>query len=222
MRYSSGQIWAIVAFASLVYLALGVVGVLSGANPLDVFWNLSSVVPVLVIGGVWFEGWGWRWQLLHRIRLVRTPVVIGTWRTAMESSWTNPETGAPIGPRTVYLVIEQTAISVSVRLLSDESSSELLHGLVTRRGSGQPLIAYTYRNEPAVALQRTRSRIHLGAAHIKIIGDPATALDGDYWTNRDTVGTLTSDEHSPHLAQTFAEALKLSYGPPKPVGIFGR
>lgn len=222
MRYSSGQIWAITAFVALVYLALGVVGVLSGGNLLDVFWSLSSIVPLLVIAGWLFEQRGWRWTWLHRINLVRTPVVIGTWKGVMQSDWKEEGSDTPIPPRTVYLTVQQTAVTVKVRLLTDESSSDLLYGLVERGSSGYPTITYAYLNEPALPLQQTRSRIHHGAAMIKIIGDPATMLEGDYWTDRKTTGTLTFEAHNPQIAQTFEQAAKLTYDRPRPVGVLGR
>ena len=91
----------------------------------------------------------------------------------MQSDWKDPETGTPIPPRTVYLAIQQTAVSLAVRLLTDESTSDLLNGQVATQPSGYPALTYTYRNEPALALQQTRSQIHHGSAMINIIGDPA-------------------------------------------------
>lgn len=220
MRYSSGQVWAVTAFAALVYLALVILGVASGGNVLDIAWNLSSIVPLLVIGGWLFELRGWRWQRLHP-HLVSTPVVIGTWRGIMQSDWIDPDTGKPIPPRTVYLAISQSAVSLSVRLLTDESTSDLLNGQVAKQPSGYPVLAYTYRNEPALSLQRTRSQIHHGAAMINIVGDPATKLDGVYWTDRRTTGTLTFGEHSPTISQTYEQATQLAYGQPRPVGLLG-
>ena len=87
--------------------------------------------------------------------------------------------------------------------------------------SGYPTISYAYLNEPALALQQTRSRIHHGAAMIKIIGDPATRLEGNYWTDRKTTGTLTFEAHNPQIAQTFEQAVHLTYGQPRSVGIAG-
>ena len=219
MRYSSGQLWAITAFASLVYLALGAAGVLSGGNLLDVFWNLSSVIPLLVIGGWIFEQRIWRWNWLHRLRLVSTPVVIGTWQGLMLSDWKQEGSDTPIAPRTVYLTVVQTAVTIKVRLLTDESSSDLLHGLVEIGSSGYPTITYAYLNEPELALQQTRSRMHHGAAMVKIIDDPAAMLEGSYWTDRKTSGTLRFAAHNSRVAQTFEQARALEYGSPRPVGV---
>lgn len=218
MRYSSGQVWAVTAFVSLVYIGLGLVGVTSGGG-LMVFSDASNIVPALVIVGWLFEQWGWRWAPLHQVGLVSTPVVIGTWKGTLESSWVNPKTNHTDPPKTVYLAIRQTAVSISVRLLTNESASDLLHGLVGKRPSGYPAISYTYRNEPHLALQQTSSRIHHGAADIEIIGAPATALEGVYWTDRQTDGTLTFRQHTPHVAQTYGHATRLTYGPPHPVGV---
>jgi len=109
--------------------------------------------------------------------------------------------------------------SVSVRLLTDESSSEQVAGAITRAESGFPAISYNYRNKPQLELRQTRSPIHYGAAVIEIEGRPATGLNGEYWTDRNSSGKFTFREHAPRVAQTFEQATTLAYGAPRPVGI---
>jgi hypothetical protein len=82
-----------------------------------------------------------------------------------------------------------------------------------------PTIAYTYRNEPDLALRGVRSEIHYGAAVLRVNGKPANELDGRYWTDRPTRGTFRFGEHTVRIAQSYAEATNLSYGPPKPAGV---
>ena len=51
------------------------------------------------------------------------------------------------------------------------------------------------------------------------MGEPATGLAGDYWTERKTKGELSFREHAPQIAQTYEKAGKLSYGPPRPLRV---
>lgn len=221
MRLSSSQTWAIVGIASLIWLGLSVFGVTSGGG-IDVVFSLADIIPALLFVGWIYETRLWRWSVLHDVRLVATPVVIGTWKGDLKSFWEHPETHERPPIKTVYLTIQQTATTVFVRLLTNESASEQLSGSVTKAESGYPAISYNYRNKPDMAHRLTISPIHYGAAILEIIGDPATGLNGDYWTDRKSQGKFTFREHSPEIAQTFEEAERLTYGSHRPVGLKGR
>lgn len=218
MSISTSQVWAIIGLAALIWLALSIVGVASGGG-ISIVFNLADIIPALLFGWWLYERWGWRWGPLHAVGLLSTPVVIGTWRGTLESFWKDPKTGELPAPKTVYLTIAQTVTSVSVRLLTDESSSEQVAGAITRAESGFPAISYNYRNKPQLELRQTRSPIHYGAAVIEIEGRPATGLNGEYWTDRNSSGKFTFREHAPRVAQTFEQATTLAYGAPRPVGI---
>lgn len=221
VRLTSSQTWAIVGIASLIWLGLSVFGVTSGGGP-SVVLSFADIIPALLFGALVYERWLWRWSPLHEARLVSTPVVIGTWKGDLEPFWELPKTHPRPPIKTAYLTIAQTATTVFVRLLTDESASEQLAGTVTKAESGYPAISYNYRNKPGMALRYTVSPIHYGGALIEIVGDPATGLKGDYWTDRKSRGEVKFREHSPEVAQTFEEAGKLTFGPPQPVGVLGR
>jgi hypothetical protein len=208
---STSQSWAVIGLAALVWLALSVFGVTSGGG-LAVVFSLRDIIPALVFGFSLYERWGWRWQLLHKLRVVKTPVVIGTWRGDLTSSFQE-------APGTVYLAVSQTLTTVSVRLLSADSTSVSIAGGVAKTESGFPVIAYNFRNRPRVALRHNGSEMHYGGALVEIIGDPAAGLDGEYWTERATKGEFKPRAHSPVIAQTFEEAEKLLYGAPRPLGV---
>lgn len=219
MSLSSSQTWAVVGVASLIWLALSIVGVTSGGG-LAVALSLADIVPALLFGATLFERWGWRWSPLHTAQIVSTPVVIGTWKGTLESAWKDPASGISPEPKTVYLTVGQTATTVSVRLLTDESSSEQVAGAVTKGESGFPVVAYNYRNKPQLALRQTRSQIHYGGAIVEIVGKPATGLEGEYWTDRNSSGKFSFREHSTNTAQTYEQAAHMTYTNPKPVGVF--
>ena len=87
------------------------------------------------------------------------------------------------------MVIRQTYSSISLRLLTDESSSELIGAEIITLSDGTIRMAGVYRNEPRQLL-RERSPIHNGAILLEIIGRPVTRLKGHYWTDRNTAGEI--------------------------------
>ena len=219
MRFGTAQVWAVIGFASLIWLALSAVGVTSGGG-LQLVFSLKDVIPALIFVAFVFERWLWRQQLFHRVGVVTTPVVIGTWRGDLHSFWKENEDDDAQPVRTVYLAIRQTAMTITVRLLSDEAVSEHIAGNVVRLDSGYPSISYIFRGEPQLRFRKGNvSPMYYGAARVEIVGDPATELNGPYWTDRETTGQVRFTEHSPVVAQTFDEAAAMAFGPPAPVGV---
>jgi hypothetical protein len=201
------QVWAVSAIVAIIWLALLVVAGLSGN--LDQFSKITSIVPALVLGAVLFERYGWRWAPLHP-HFVHMPIVRGTWEGELGSLWTDQATQSSPSKKTTYLTIEQTLTTISVRLHSDESSSEQIAGTVATNRSGQRIIASTYVNIPRVG-QRERSRPHYGGVILTVFGDPPTRLEGEYWTDRQSKGGLVFRGHSPEIADSYETAKSLSF-----------
>jgi SMODS-associating 2TM, beta-strand rich effector domain len=222
VRLTSSQTWTIVGIASLIWLSLSIVGTTNGGG-LSVVWSLKDVIPALLSGAWVYERWLWRFSPIHRVGLIRTPVVIGTWKGDLASFWTDPTTGERRDPKTVYLTIEQTATTVSVRLLTNESASEQVAGMMSKTEAGHPALSYTYRNRPELRFREGNiSPIHYGSALLEIVGDPATALVGSYWGDRKgSRGEMRFTKHAAEIAQTFNDAERLQYKAPRPVGIPG-
>lgn len=79
--------------------------------------------------------------------------------------------------------------TVFVRLLTDESASDQMAGSVQKTPSGNWVVSYTYANTPKRGLRRG-SPPHLGGAALTIFGEPPPRIEGEYWTDRDSKGTL--------------------------------
>lgn len=199
--FSTLQAWTIVGTASVIWLALSIVGTVNG-GPAAVL-VLSDLIPTLLIGVSLYERWGWRWSRLHPY-VVGQPVVSGTWRGDLESFW-EKKAGERPAIKTVYLTIRQTLTTVFVRLLTDESESNQMAGSVKKLESGNWVISYTYANTPKLGL-RKGSPLHMGGALLTILGDPPTRIEGEYWTDRDSKGTLTMTAHAPAIAPSFRDA----------------
>jgi hypothetical protein len=154
------------------------------------FRPFSAVVGILVLLLAAFDLWAWRLRFLQGWFVPR-PDIRGTWRVELRSDWKDPTTNAVIAPIAAYLVVRQTFSALSLRMLTPESSSELLAAEISKAADGTYRLAGVYRNEPKLAV-RDRSPIHYGAITLEIQGDPVKDFAGHYWTDRSTRGELRS------------------------------
>jgi hypothetical protein len=83
-------------------------------------------------------------------------------RGTLTSFWADPATGKRPQPTTVYLVVQQTASLVTVKLLTDESKSA---SALARMSAvdGSFLLTYLYLNKPDMRVE-DRSHMHHGSA----------------------------------------------------------
>lgn len=188
---SKGQARLIRIVALAVSAAWSVVLYLSGVDLDDSMRRLLAYIPsVSVLLAVVFDLWVWKWPGVHR--MVNRPRVDGTWRTTIRPhEKSRIPKGGNRGPIRSAVVIEQTFWTLSVRLLTAESSS--MSEVTSLRSHGesreQRLLTYTYRNEPR-AEQRPRSAPHRGACEFTVVGRLPKTFTGTYWTDRFTVGDM--------------------------------
>lgn len=200
---SNLQTYTVLGILALIWLPLSLLGFVSG-GPSTVLW-MSDALAFAVLAVSAFERWGWRWRRLHP-HLIGTPDIRGTWRGVMKSDWKDPATKQVRPPKIVYLAIRQTLTTVWVRLLTDQSSSNQMAGSVQKDPSSDDWrLSYTYYNVPDLFL-RKRSPEHRGGTFLTIVGEPPRRIEGEYWTSRDTKGTLHMDGRAPIIARTFEEA----------------
>lgn len=172
-----------VAWGAVLHLS----GVAIGGSAQRLLAYLPSVVVLLTVA---FDLWVWRWPGVHIF--VARPRVDGTWRTTVRPhEMSQIPSNGDRGPISSAVVIEQTFWTITVRLLTAESSS--MSELASMRAHGdsreQFLLTYTYRNEPRQQ-HRPRSSPHRGACELTVVGRAPTALSGTYWTDRFTVGDI--------------------------------
>ncbi len=172
----------------------------------------STVVGALMLVLAAFDLWGWRWRLLRGWFVFR-PDLRATWRVELQSDWKGPATNTGVGPIVAYLVVRQTFSTLSVRMLSAESASELVAAEINKASDGTYRLAAVYRNEPRLTV-RDRSPIHYGGFVLDVQGDSVTDLAGHYWTDRSSRGELRTLARGTAIAGSFVEALKLL--PPGP------
>jgi hypothetical protein len=159
----------------------------------------SDVVPILLVMIGVFDKWLWKWPFINRW-LARRPIIAGTWHVLI-----TPTAGdASI---TAYMVVRQTFARLSMRLLTPESQSELLSGTVIRTHDDLYQVVGLYTNRPTLAV-RDRSPIHHGAFVLDVHGDPPTELDGSYWTDRGTRGSMVLNARRSQVFPTYDNAAR--------------
>lgn len=167
------------------------------------FFGAAVFVAVLVLSA--WDRFLWKWSAVQRLQSV-PPDLNGTWKGTLTSLWRDTWGSTP-PPKTVYLVVHQTASTASVVLHTDESRSGSTLASVTHTSNG-PELQYLFVNRPAPRHERA-SRMHNGAALLNVVGRPARKLDGRYWTDRDSRGELSFTERRFERVGDFAEGENL-------------
>ena len=107
------------------------------------------------------------------------------------SLWTDPSTGRPLKPIEAKVTIRQTYTQLHLHLKTPESSGNFAASKIIKKGDGTYQIYGVFRNHPRITVQ-DRSRPHLGALMLEVIGEPVSPdeLIGQYWTDRGTSGEV--------------------------------
>lgn len=160
---------------------------------IPITWHHAApfTVTVTVLTGacIVFDRWLWKWRIF-RGWLVKQPNLQGSWKARLISNWVDPATGQQIAPIECVMVIRQRFSALNARLYTRESSSTLLAYAFCCDDDGIFELIGTYRNTPRVDLRGQRSEIHYGSLLLQVRSDPTNRLDGHYWTDRGTKGSL--------------------------------
>lgn len=198
------QVTALLILAAITWGAwLLFAGVDIGLTHLAPF---SLTVGVLVAAVSLFNLHLWHWPAIRSV-LSDRPLLRGTWQLEIESNFVDETTGYPKRVEAYYL-IRQTYAQLSIRLVTRETTSKTLCAQLVKSSDGEWTLQGTFLDTPDVPL-RERSRIHYGAFWLRLTGDPVSSFHGQYWTDRDTKGTVRSIAHIPSaLPADFAAAAK--------------
>lgn len=177
--------------------------------PVDATWLKPAgfVTAAVVLLMVAFDTLLWR---LLPLRVTKRPILRGTWRAELTYRW--PPEAAPT-TKPCYLLIRQNFSTVSVRMFFDISSSESRSADISV-SDGQYRLWWTYLS---MAEQFDRDNpMHRGAAEVAISVSGKTTLEGQYWTERQTVGRITAYAHSRKFWDSFAKAEHAKFDSRKP------
>lgn len=201
----------------IVALSLLASSLLRGSAPESPAEWLSPVGPGVAIAGLallFFDAWLWRQPIIKDFH--GRPVLHGTWHGELASDWIDDD-GERVEPNPdVFLVIHQRFWRISARLLTAESRSNPLFAELQRGPDGVCELIYVYRNTPRADV-RHRSEVHYGAVVLSAPRDPSHGLEGHYFTDRKTRGSLRLHTRYKDLAGTYAAARRLAgEEPPSP------
>lgn len=205
------QVAATIGLAAIVWIGtLFLMG-----EPLS--WRMltpfGATVTVVSAASVIFVQFAWRWPIFRRW-LVQRPDLAGTWRCDLTSTYVGSD-GKPV-EKTVYVVIRQTLISLSFRLYSERAKSASIADNLAKEGTDLFALAIAYQNIPRLEDRGGESEIHFGSSLFTHIDYDCQRIEGHYWTDRKSKGSLVLHERRAEQVATFEEAQKLFTSPATP------
>jgi hypothetical protein len=145
---------------------------------------LSTVITVVMYTVLAFDLWLWKLPILHGW-FVKRPVIDGIWKVEIRSNWENPATGTAISPVEGFMAVRQTFSTLSMRLITAESTSELVGTEIVCSADGLYCISGVYRN---------------------VIDTPPQKVTGHYWTDRKSAGEIELTDRRSKKFQDFQSA----------------
>lgn len=143
----------------------------------------------------WLQGW-----------LVPFPDLNGTWYGTIESTWVNPETNQKSPLITAALAVKQSFLGISCTMFTKEMVSKSCNASFKIDGDNhEKKLIYTYVSTPDATV-RHRSAVHYGTAIFDLISKPSKRLEGGYWTDRKSTGSMKFEFRTKDLIEKFPEA----------------
>lgn len=137
------------------------------------FPSVPSVFAVLYAAT---DRWVWRWDVLRRVGLIRTPLFEGTWAGELRSSLFGADDTI-----TVRLKVLQRWTAISIVVTAPQSRSASVSASIDADSGHGPQLSYSYRNEPR-ALADSGINPHSGSCTLRI--EKGGELVGEYFTGR--------------------------------------
>lgn len=207
MGYSSTIKYITFAFSAIILLISTVTG--NSIND-NLFRWLSGATSAVYILFVIYEKWIWKWSLFKIIsRINNHPIIHGTWKGKLK--YDKDSNGNP-GEIDFYLAIDQTLLTVTVETFVETSGAISLNASIESDKKGKNRLVYTYRSSAPIG-QREQNRPHEGTAILNLIGNPVKTIEGGYFTERGGTGRLELMEFCEVRAETFNQAVNLTFNP---------
>lgn len=197
---------------ALVVVAVFAVGIWSTGGDVELGWLrfFSAAVLVATAALIAWDRYLWRLKLAQRVPSVPRSLH-GTWEGTLTSLWVDPKTGRSPEPKTVYLVVRQSASKITLTLLTDETTSRSSLARLAE-SDGMSTLDYLYLDRPKPSV-RHRSPTHHGSGSLTVSGRPVRKLHGRYWTDRNSQGEVEFLARRNELADDFDTAAGLFESP---------
>ncbi|MCF8053938.1 MAG: hypothetical protein K9K75_01785 [Deltaproteobacteria bacterium] len=178
--------------ASFSAIILFLVAIIQGFDPRN-FLDLLRLIPIVATADCFayfvFTVWLWRWKRFQGW-LIPFPDLNGTWQGHIQTNWKDAEGNIP-APIPTILAIKQSFGRMSCVMRTGEMESHsYLEGFCIDKDAQVRRLCYSYTSRPK-AFFRERSTPQDGTMLFNIIGEAVHKLEGEYWTQRKTTGTVT-------------------------------
>lgn len=198
------QLWLIIALT----MGFTLLGLRIRAAPLTIESVAATLATtVMLVYGVMliFALYLWPWRIFRRW-LVKRPDLRGSWKATLHSDWTDPVTNQKVPPIEAYVIVRQALATLSMWLFTGKSQSKSIAYSVEPDTDGLFNLSLIYRNEPKIEYQGKGSSIHHGALLIVVHEVWPQRLEGHYWTDRETRGTIVLERKGNAHFSSFEEA----------------
>lgn len=195
--------WARITIAIAALVSAGIILATGGTVSVNTAKALASASSVVILVLLAFDRWLWRLPGIRRLH--NRPVLHGTWKAELRTSYEerNDE------QIECYLVVDQTYSRICARMLFDRSRSASMSGELVRE-NGRCVFYYLFRSDKS-ALEQATNPTSRGAADLTVGMRPSAHLDGDYWMEVGTKGQLRTVGHSKKIYDTFSGARQGEY-----------
>ncbi len=208
-----------------VIIAIAVVFIAIGTQRTGASVNWPAVGQMLLQCGsaagivsavIWaFDRWLWTWPILNCIFL--QPRLYGTWHARLRFF----DDGKLQSEAQGYLVVRQTYLYCSMRLLTETSQSRLRIGELVDHPDGTYSFGCIYQATPHAQVRwtnRTSFQIHRGAMLLSVqtaagnwwsrlrTGLVADRLVGEFWTDCGDLGTIDITDCRPIQVESYESA----------------
>jgi hypothetical protein len=153
-------------------------------NDLSTAVTIDTFICTLFVTYLWklriFKGW-----------LVQIPDISGVWQGVINSNWVNPATGSATGSIPASIKVSQNFFYINIKITTDQMESISSAGTFDiDKERGISRLWYSYTSTPNVAV-RPINPIHFGTTLLTIDPDNPDVMSGEYWTSRQTIGTIS-------------------------------
>jgi hypothetical protein len=212
-------LFILLIFSGFVWFAVAKANGLDMKKIVDFMKPIPTVVTADLLLAAFFMRWGWRWKRLQGW-LVPFPDLNGTWQGHIQTNWKDAKGKTP-GPIPVILTINQTFGRINcIMRTAEEESRSYVEGFCIDKEKQIRQLCYSYTSKPK-AILRDRSTPHDGTILFNIIGRPVNKLEGEYWTQRQTIGTVTMTFLTKNLLEEFPSNSPICPLSPKSIYSYG-
>jgi hypothetical protein len=195
--------WARITIAIAALASAGIILATGGSVNINTAKAVTSASSVVILVLLAFDKWLWRLPGIRQLHA--RPVLHGTWRTELRSTYRERKEELI----ECYLVVDQTYSRICTRMLFDRSRSASMSGELVRE-NGRCVLYYLFKSDKG-ALEAATNPPSRGAADLTVGMQPSIHLEGDYWMEVGTKGQLCTVGHSPKIYDTFSGARQGEY-----------